>query len=91
MGSIVVADVDAKTNADGAKASCMFMAEKGDEGFMELGPVPIPDEDGNWKSSVSIGGLVCMILCAIQVIAYCKPDGPKRRQQDDDGVELKNQ
>ena len=73
-----------------ASHTCMMMAEKeGDK--EELGPVPIPNEDGNWKESVSIGGVVCMILCAIQIIAFCKPDGPKRRQNDDNGVELKAQ
>lgn len=87
-----MADVNTITNPAGAKASCMYMSELDTAtGFNELGPVPIPDADGNWKTSVSIGGLVCIILCAIQVIAYCKPEGAKRRNQDDGyGVELKN-
>lgn len=54
----------------------------------ELTVLQIPDHDGNWKNSVSIGGVVCMILCAIQVFAFLKPAGPKPRAHDE-GVEMK--
>ena len=30
-----------------------------------LSVVPVPDNDNNWKESVSIGGLVCFALCAV--------------------------
>ena len=44
----------------------MMMSEPASKEKPEyLTVISIPDHDGNWSHSVSIGGVVCMLLCAI--------------------------
>ena len=57
---------------------------------LEQSVVAIPNVDTNWKTSVSIGGCVCMVLCAVQVVAFCKPTTYRSsRRNDENGTEMK--
>jgi hypothetical protein len=63
-GGALSTEVVEKENAGSEVNVCMMMLEI-KNGGNQLTKVPVPNDDRNWKTSVSIGGVVCIILCAI--------------------------
>ena len=89
-GAIITADLKTALGKDEIANYCMMMPEEAAAGKAEsLGVVAIPNNDGNWKNSVSIGGVVCISLCVFQVMAYFRPPLPKPAYNPDEhGTEM---